>query len=366
MMTSLMNPGVRTLGPGPLQRWLRNLPWIATLLLAGLVRAQERPGLTTGLVLSIDRPRIEVAENRAYIPLFFILEGTPPGTNDVTVRARFVEGTAKPGEDFDFSQPTKAFPASIAGIVGLNWIPLPLIQDETNEGTETAVFELAIDGETNAPVRVEVMLLDDLEVGEVGFVSTRFQINEGSTNGYAQVRLWRTLNTRDAATVSFRVEGAPEAVAVLGGESRRSATFAPGESQIFVQIPLVNDAVAQGVREATLVLETEGSPLKPMAGLTTAVVTVADDETPGVVAPIRISEYEAEDGQRGVMVSTAVPRGYQVRLEYSDAGVAGPWQLSRLIEGADVERFAFDSYEASAMRVYRLGPAEPLDYTFPW
>jgi hypothetical protein len=84
------------------------------------------------------------------------------------------------------------------------------------------------------------------------------------------------------------------------------------------------------------------------------------------VSPITITEFEGEDGRRGVMVSTTVPRGYKVRLEYSENGVEGPWQVAWVIEGADTERFVFDSYETSAMRMYRLLPPEPLDLTFPW
>jgi hypothetical protein len=95
-------------------------------------------------------------------------------------------------------------------------------------------------------------------------------------------------------------------------------------------------------------------------------LTVADDETPSPAEPLKISEYDAGGGQRGVMLSTQVARGYQVRLESSDAGAAGPWRTYWIFEGADTERYAFDSFDASVMRMYRILPPEPLDYTFPW
>jgi hypothetical protein len=66
------------------------------------------------------------------------------------------------------------------------------------------------------------------------------------------------------------------------------------------------------------------------------------------------------------MLSTRVSRGYQVRLEYSDTGVAGPWQLYWAFEGSDVQGVAFDSFDSSVMRMYRILPPEPLDYPFPW
>jgi hypothetical protein len=248
----------------------------------------------------------------------------------------------------------------------MNWLPLPTILDEINEGTETAVFELSIDGSTNAPVRMEVSLFDDLNPGEVGFVSPRFQINEGSTNGYAQIRLWRTLNTRQAATVTYRLEGAASALAVLGGQTNRTATFEPGQSQIFVQIPLVNNSEAQGTLDVTLTLESLEGGLKLMKGLESTVLTLADDETPSSGEPLTISQFDNGGGQRGAMLSTRVARGYQVRLESSDTGAEGPWQLYWLFEGSDVEGVAFDSFDASVMRMYRILPPEPLDYTYPW
>lgn len=322
-------------------------------------------GGVEGLSLRADNPKIEIAENAAFIPLYFTVLGTYTGTNDVVVRARFISGTATPGVDFDMSQPSKSLPAA-GGLTTMAWLPIPTILDEANEGDETAVFELSIVGSTNAPVRVEVTILEDSNPGEVGFVSTRFQINEGSTYGYAQIRLWRTLNARQAATVSYRLDGPAAALAVLGGQTRRTATFQPGDSQVFVQIPLVNNTTAQGTQDVTLTLEPADGGLKLMKGFESSVLTVADDETPGASAPLSISQYEVQAGIQGVALTTTVPRGYQVRLEYSDAGAAGPWKPYWTFEGSDVERTAFDSFDASVMRMYRILPPEPLDFTYPW
>jgi hypothetical protein len=318
-----------------------------------------------GLTLQTDNPKIEIAENGAYIPLFFTVLGSYTGTNDVVVRARFLSGTATPGADFELGEQERSLPAQ-GGLTTMAWISVPTLLDEVNEGDETAVFEVFIVGSTNAPIRIEATLLEDSNPGQVGFVSTRFQINEGSTNGYAQIRLWRSLNTRQAATVSYRLEGPASALAVLGGQTRRTATFQPGDSQIFVQIPLVNDTTAQGVQDVTLTLEPLEGGLKLMKDFESTVLTVADDETPSPAEPLKISEYDAGGGQRGVMLSTQVARGYQVLLECSDTGAAGPWRPLWRFEGADVERVTFDSFDASVMRMYRILPPEPLDLTFPW
>ena len=332
--------------------------------------ATTETGLTAngglqGLTLQADNPKIEVAENRAYIPLFFTVLGTYTGTNDVVVRARFISGTATPGVDFELGEQERSLPAQ-GGLTTMAWIAVPTLLDEVNEGDETAVFEVFIVGGTNAPIRIEATLLEDSNPGQVGFVSTRFQINEGSTNGYAQIRLWRTLNTRQAATVSYRLDGPAAALAVLGGQTRRTATFQPGDSQVFVQIPLVNDTVAQGMQDVTLTLESVEGDLNLMKGFESTVLTLADDETPSPAEPLNISQYDAGGGQRGVMLSTRVARGYQVLLECSDTGAAGPWRPYWRFEGADVERVTFDSFDASVMRMYRILPPEPLDMTFPW
>jgi hypothetical protein len=241
-----------------------------------------------------------------------------------------------------------------------------LVQDEENEGTETATFELSIDGSTNAPVQMQVAILDDQEVGEVGFVSPRFQINEGATNGWVELRLWRTLNTRKAATVTYRVEGSPAAMAILGGETQRTITFQPGDSQVFARLPLVNNTDAQGTQDLTLTLVSSDDGMKLMKGYETTVLTIGDDETLPPPVQLSIREYDNGSADRGVHLSAEVPRGYQVRVEHSDNGTEGPWQMTWILEGADTERTAFNSFAASAMRMFRALPPEPLSYTYPW
>ena len=314
------------------------------------------------LTLTVDYPKLEMPENRAYIPLIFQVQAPFYSAQEVTVRAAFVGGTATPGEDFSMENPERKVPAAF----GSGFLAIPLILDEVNEGTETAVFELSIVGSTNPPVRMEVTLLDDLNPGQVGFVSPRFSANEGSPRGFVEIRLWRTLNTRNASTVTFRLEGKPEALATLGGETRQTAQFKPGESQIFHRIPLANNTTADGTLDITLTLESSDDGAGIMQGLGSTVLTLGDDETLPEPEPLLILEGAAESGDRGVMLSTRVPRGYQVRLEYSDVGMEGPWQPYWTFDGADTERITFNSFKASLQRMFRILPPEPLELTFPW
>jgi hypothetical protein len=174
------------------------------------------------------------------------------------------------------------------------------------------------------------------------------------------------LNTRNSATITYRLAGTSAALAALGGEPERTAVFQAGESQIFVRIPLVNDTEAQGNRDITMTIESSSDGMEVMKGFETTVLTLADDETKPEVADLSIWEGSSEDGERGVVLSTMVPRGYQVRLEFSDQSLAGPWQLYWIFQGADVERTAFNRFDASLMRMFRILPPEPLDITLPW
>lgn len=321
------------------------------------------PELTASdVTLTVDYPKLEIPENKAYIPLIFQVKAPFYSPQEVTVRAAFVGGTATPGEDFSLENLEKTVPAAF----GSGFLAIPLILDEVNEGTETAVFELSIVGSTNPPVRMEITLLEDLNPGQVGFVSPRFSANEGSPRGFVEIRLWRTLNTRNASTVTFRLEGRPEALAVLGGESRQTARFNPGESQIFHRIPLVNNTTADGTQDITLTVESSDDGATIMPGFGSTVLTLGDDETLPEPEPLVILEGGSESGERGVLLSTRVPRGYQVRLEYTDTGMEGPWQPYWTFDGADTERFAFNSFKASVQRMFRILPPEPLELTFPW
>lgn len=321
------------------------------------------PELTASeLTLTVDYPKLEIPENRAYIPLIFQVTAPFYSPKEVTIRATFVGGTATPGEDFSMENPERKVPASL----GSGFLAIPLILDEVNEGTETAVFELSIVGSTNPPVRMEVTLLDDLNPGQVGFVSPRFSANEGSPRGFVEIRLWRTLNTRNASVVTLRLEGKPEALATLGGKTHQTAHFKPGESQIFHRIPLINNTTTNGTHDITLTVESSDDGAGIMPGFGSTVLTLGDDETLPEPEPLIILESASESGDRGVMLSTRVTRGYQVRLEYSDAGMEGPWQPYWTFEGADTDRITFNSFKTSLQRMFRILPPEPLELTFPW
>lgn len=85
-----------------------------------------------------------------------------------------------------------------------------------------------------------------------------------------------------------------------------------------------------------------------------------------VLAPLTIREL-VNDGIRGVQITSVVPRGFQQRIEYTETGLEGPWQILTVLLGQEGESLAFDSYEESfGMRMYRSVPFDPLELTLPW
>jgi hypothetical protein len=75
------------------------------------------------------------------------------------------------------------------------------------------------------------------------------------------------------------------------------------------------------------------------------------------------------DAIRSVRIMSRVPRGFKQRLEYSDQGLDGPWEILTVLPGPDGDSTAFGQYEQSfgmRMRMYRSLPPEPLELTLPW
>lgn len=94
--------------------------------------------------------------------------------------------------------------------------------------------------------------------------------------------------------------------------------------------------------------------------------SIADDDLVRVLAPLTIREL-VNDGIRGVQITSVVPRGFQQRIEYTETGLEGPWQILTVLLGQEGESLAFDSYEESfGMRMYRSVPFDPLELTLPW
>ena len=103
-----------------------------------------------------------------------------------------------------------------------------------------------------------------------------------------------------------------------------------------------------------------------LVGISDPLGSVADDDLVRLLEPLAIREW-VNDGIRGVQITSVVPRGFQQRIEYTETGLEGPWQILTVLLGQEGETLAFDSYEESfGMRMYRAVPFDPLELTLPW
>lgn len=332
-----------------------------SLALSLMILGAAVAGRAADLRLVADHPLIETDETRGRTALQVRVDG---GFNPepVTVRFAVVGGTAREGVDFELPEKELVLPPFEPwGLVFLN-----LLDDGEVEPTRNVIVEATAEGVAEGTARFEVVIRDGNTPGKVGFISPRFSVNEAVPGGRAQVALWRTQDVRGTAEVALRLSGDGLTGLVGGPGPVVVARFEAGDSRAYVDLPLLDDGLPLGDRELRLVIESEGTTLERIPELSEAVLTIADNELERGLEPLTIREWE-NDGLRGVQVSGRVPRGFQQRLEYSDSGLEGPWQVLTVILGQEGEATAFDSYEASfGMRMYRAIPADPLELTLPW
>lgn len=341
------------------QHWTRGFHRWLTALCMMLGIGQVAFG--SGYQIVADNPVIEADENRSRIALSVRLE---PWLHPepLTVRFTAVGGTAREGVDYELPESTVVLEPYVPwGLVFLN-----LISDGVEEPTRDLLIDASPDGSTNAPIRIEVRILDGDSQGKVGFISTRFSVNEAAPQGYAEVAFWRTQDVKREEVVTCRIEGQDFGLSVLGGTNVLTARFGPGDSRAYLQIPLVNDSLPQGDRDLRLSIVGTETSLGLIPELSEAVLTIADNDNSRAEESLLIRDW-VNDGIRGVMITTRVTRGFQQRLEYSDKGLEGPWEILTVLLGQDGESYAFDQYEESfGMRMYRSVPPEPLELTLPW
>ncbi|MBN9689775.1 MAG: hypothetical protein J0M24_06020 [Verrucomicrobia bacterium] len=311
--------------------------------------------------LVADFPVIETDENRPRVALQVRLD---PGLNPdpVTVRFTVVGGTARDGVDFKLSEPTVV----LEPFIPFGLVFLEILSDGEVEPTRNILLQASIEGASTGSTQLEVLIRDGDSPGLVGFISPRFSVNEAVPGGLTEISLWRTQDVKKPAEVAVRIEGQGLDALVEGQGPVVMAKFAPGDSRAYLRLPLVNDSLALGDRELRLAIEAEGTTLERIPELTTAVLTISDDDVDRGLEPLTVRDW-VNDGIRGVQITGRVPRGFQQRIEYSDAGVEGPWQILTVLLGQEGESTAFDSYEASfGMRMYRSVPVDPLELTLPW
>ena len=299
-----------------------------------------------------------------YRPLQFIpfrLE-SPPVADKVVVRFSVAGGTATEGQDYWMDQKVFEFDAS-SGAVADSILKLVLNDSDEKEPDETILLDVSIDGVTNEPVRIEVLIRDGQSPGQVGFNSTRFSANEASSG--AEIRLFRTQNSRIEGNVTLSVDGDDGLVGAFPESRTVVVHFGADDSQASLIVPWVNDSFPQGNRELRLQLISADTGMTLIPELSTTVLTVADDESTPELGRLDIRRYVSED-REGVILSLQVPRGFRSRIEYTDSMLGENWTPLTDVDGADTEGLSFDSFQSGTHRMYRATGLFPSDVTLPW
>jgi Calx-beta domain len=353
---------------------------LLTCLLLGLsyrttaqVTNRDDPALPPAVIdlptfLLSDGPTLVFQTNffavREYLPLQFIpfRLDSPPGPGPVVVRFSVAGGTATEGEDYWIEQKVFEFEASFRGSTD-NVVRLILNDADEKESDETLLLDASIDGVTNAPVRIEVLIRDAQSPGQVGFLSSRFSSSEASSR--VEVRLYRTQDPTPEGNVTLSVDGDAGLVAAVTESQTVVVHFDAGASQAVLAVPLVNDTLSQGNRELRLGLVSADSGMTLISESSQTVLTVADDESTPELGQLDIRRSVSDDIE-GVIVLLPVARGFRCRIEYTDSMTGDNWGVLTDVYGADIETTSFDSFKAGLNRMYRATGPFPSDITLPW
>ena len=287
-----------------------------------------------------------VSENTGVLSLpFKVALPNPKAPAQVQLRSR--GGSATEGADYRIpSASIDLGPGEYFGSLAVE-----ILSDSTAEPDESLVLELRVtsEGVTSAPVRIEVTIVDDDSPGAVSFAAPGFVVNEAA--GRASLNLVRTGASGFEGNVSFTMEGDADLLESVGSSQTGIISFPAGKSEATLQIPLLNDPIAQGSRRLTVRLS------QPSGGMSlgensTTVLTVRDDETPPSPLPQSVDRYNFA-GKQGVNISFWTESGFRYVIDYSALPDTGNWSPLATLVGNDSVQSVWDSTEKALSRFYR-------------
>jgi hypothetical protein len=222
----------------------------------------------------------EVAEGGGAITL--AVERVEGDAGEVRVDYATYEGTAGAGSEYAATAGTLVFPDGVLR----QEIVVPILQDALDEDPREWFTVLLFHPQGGAslasPMLAEVAVIDDDGYGELEFSAAHFTAME--TAGMAEVSVLRRYGLAGAGTVRWRTQADTATPAGDYVETTGTLTFATGVVQQVCEIPLLNDADTEGPESIQLILyEPEGDVM--LGSVTTAVLTIQDDEGPRAAFP---------------------------------------------------------------------------------
>ena len=268
--------------------------------------------LPTVTIVALDPTASETSPNTG---AFKVLR-TGPTTAPLTVNYA-VSGTADNGSDY------AALPGTVtigAGLASAPIVVTPVDDTVNGEGNETVVVTLTPDAAAyivGTPGTATVTIVENDQT--LQFSAAEYQVLEGAIN--AVIRVTRVGPATTQVTVICHT--IPGGTAVPNQDYRdvvRKLTFAVGVRVQSCLVPVLNDTQPDGLRTVHLQLDTPGGPGAHLGSITSAVLTIVDNQA-GIVQFAAATATVGEGLQAGLkVIRTGVNLVGGVTVDYSVIG----------------------------------------------
>ena len=240
--------------------------------------------------------------------------GTNPASG-ISVRLTTTNGTATAGNDYTNSSQILTFAAGQAFLD----VQVPITNDGLPEGNETVILTLSdpTGGSTLGATQTAVLTIVDDEQS-LHFGAPVFLVTEATPAATVTVvRLGPTVGTVtvDYASAAGSAAAAADYITVGG-----TLTFGPGVVSKTFTVPILSDTVFEGTEAVALVLTnpTGGALLGP---LSTATITIADNDPPGAIRFSAGTFGASEAGGATITVQrTGGGTASEVTVDYATVG----------------------------------------------
>ena len=227
-------------------------------------------------------------------------------TSAARVAFRTVDGTATAPADYASRSGVLSFAAN----TGTATFTVPIVNDDLFESDETVTLVLSDPvGAALGQISTATLIITDNDPpGTIGFANATFSVTESTPT--AKITITRTGGTATGITVQF----ATEDITATGGAtattpgadyvtSARTLTFAAKETTKTIDVPMVNDAIAEVPETVRLRLlnPTGGATL----GLAEAILTITNDDKPGVIQ-FSAPTYTMSEGGAGATANVNI------------------------------------------------------------
>jgi uncharacterized delta-60 repeat protein len=224
-------------------------------------------------------------------------------SGDVFVTAGIIDGSAVGGVNFTNNSPyVLDFPLGEV----IKTITIPVIPDGVVTTNLTLVLQItnvtAPASASGQPITTLHIINDD---ATIAFSSATYLVPKNIVSGVAPITVSRSGSTAGSATVSFTTYAVTNSPATIGIDYvpvSQTATFAPGVSNVTVNIPIVNNGIPEGNRNIGLAIfaPTNAALATPTNALLTIIDTV---NAPGQLS-YSATNYNVTEGG-GVGYTTA-------------------------------------------------------------